>query len=269
MCYNRKCVAKKATQNIMKLRRIIVKTELRILLLLTIFTFGFCFNPKTEATNVDVDLNCYFNSNEATEMYYVMENNTLTNEISIKGKNVIEFYDKGYSIPKKVEEKKEDIIIEDSAETVEEVIEEPQPVVEQYYEPVNVVQQPVIQPPDPNLDTASAVVNFALQFVGNPYVYGGNSLTNGIDCSGFTHAVYSYFGIELPRTAPAQGTVGNAVPLEAIQMGDLVLYGYNGYITHAALYIGNGQVVHALNPSQGIAVTSLYLEPIITVRRVL
>ena len=246
-----------------------MKTELRILLLLTIFTFGFCFNPKTEATDVDIYSNCYFTNDEAAEMYYVMENNTLTNEISIKGKNVIEFYKEGYNIPEKIEEKKEEIIIEDSTETVEEVIEQPQPVVEQYYEPVVQVQPQVIQPPDPNLDTASALVSFALQFVGNPYVYGGNSLTNGIDCSGFTQAVYSYFGVSLPRTAPAQGTVGAAVPLDAIQIGDLVLYGYNGYITHAALYIGNGQVVHALNPRQGITVTTLTLEPIITVRRVL
>lgn len=247
-----------------------MKTELRILLLIGIFTLGFCLNPKTEATDVDIDTHCYFTSNKATEMYNVMENNTLTNEISINGKNVITFYEECYDIPEKIEEKKEEIIDNDNQPVVEEVIIEPQEEVEEYYEePEVVVAQPVINPPDPNLDTASAVVNFALQFVGNPYVYGGNSLTNGIDCSGFTQAVYSYFGISLPRTAPAQATVGAEVPLDNIQMGDLVLYGYNGSITHVALYIGNGQVVHALNPSQGIAVTSYNLEPIMTVRRVL
>ena len=246
-----------------------MKTELRFLLLITIFTFGFCINPRIEATNVDIEAECYFKPSEAAELYDVRENNTLTNEISIKNKSIIEFYNDKHKIPKKVEKKVEKIEIEDSVETdAEEVVEVPQ-VVEQVQEPVVQVQEQVIQPPDPNLDLASSVVNFALQFVGNPYVYGGNSLTNGTDCSGFTQAVFSNFGISIPRTAPGQGSVGSYVPLENIQTGDIVLYGYNGSITHAALYIGNGQVVHALNPSQGIAVTSLYLEPIVTVRRVL
>lgn len=124
---------------------------------------------------------------------------------------------------------------------------------------------------DTNIDsgTASQVVNYALQFVGNPYVYGGNSLTNGTDCSGFTMLVYAHFGINLPRVARDQVTAGRGVSVDSMQPGDIVLHGYNGSISHAALYIGNGKVVHALNQNAGIVVTSAYIMPIVSVRRVL
>ncbi len=246
-----------------------MKTELRCLLLIVVFTLGFCLSPKSETNDMYLSNNCYFIQNEATELYDVRENNTLTNEISIKSKNVIEFYQEGYNIPKKKEEKKEEIKINDSEETINEEVET-QPQVEQQETQVVVEQpQPVAQVAAPNSDLANSIVSYALQFVGNPYVYGGTSLTSGTDCSGFTQSVFANFGISLPRTASGQGSVGSYVPLESIQTGDLVLYGYNGSITHVALYIGNGQVVHALNPSQGIAVTSYNLEPIMTVRRVL
>lgn len=117
--------------------------------------------------------------------------------------------------------------------------------------------------------TASSVVNYALQFVGNPYVYGGNSLTNGTDCSGFTMLVFAHFGINLPRVARDQISAGRSVSVDSMQPGDLVLHGYNGSVSHAALYIGNGQVVHALNSNTGIVVTSAYIMPIVSVRRVL
>lgn len=120
-----------------------------------------------------------------------------------------------------------------------------------------------------NSSLASQIVNYALQFVGNPYVYGGNSLTNGTDCSGFTSLVFAHFGISLPRTANAQGTVGRYVNVGDRQAGDLILHGYNGTITHAALYIGNNQVVHALNSNTGIVVTNYNIMPIVAVRRVL
>lgn len=120
-----------------------------------------------------------------------------------------------------------------------------------------------------NTTLASEIVNYALQFVGNPYVYGGNSLTNGTDCSGFTSLVFAHFGISLPRTAPSQGSVGRYVSISDIQPGDLVLHGYDGVIIHAALYIGNNQVVHALNSNTGIVVTNYQIMPIVSVRRVL
>lgn len=104
-----------------------------------------------------------------------------------------------------------------------------------------------------------SVVNFALQFVGNPYVYGGTSLTNGTDCSGFTQSVLANFGIYISRTAGAQSVGGRAVSLSNIQPGDLLFYSGNGDygIGHVTMYIGNGQVVHASNERTGIIVSSI------------
>ena len=113
------------------------------------------------------------------------------------------------------------------------------------------------------------IVNFATQFVGNPYVAGGTSLTNGTDCSGFVMSVYANFGISLPRTAPDQSYVGEAVSIEDIEPGDIVSYGYNGKVGHSALYIGDGLIVHAATPELGIRIDGLYMMPIITIRRVI
>ena len=107
------------------------------------------------------------------------------------------------------------------------------------------------------------VVNFALQFVGNPYVYGGTSLTNGADCSGFTQSVMANFGISIPRTAASQSGAGTPVSLDSIQPGDLLFYEGSGGIGHVSMYIGNGQVVHASNPTNGIIVSSIgYRTPV-------
>ena len=102
------------------------------------------------------------------------------------------------------------------------------------------------------------VVNYALQFVGNPYVYGGTSLTNGTDCSGFTMSVYAHFGYGLPRTAAAQMQGLSSVVLSAIQPGDLLFYrGKDGSIGHVTMYIGGGQVVHASSSTTGIIVSGI------------
>lgn len=102
------------------------------------------------------------------------------------------------------------------------------------------------------------VVNYALQFVGNPYVYGGTSLTNGTDCSGFTMSVYAHFGYSLPRTAAAQQQGLTNVNLSDIQPGDLLFYrGSGGTIGHVTMYIGGGQVVHASSSTTGIIVSNI------------
>lgn len=116
---------------------------------------------------------------------------------------------------------------------------------------------------------SNQVVNYALQFVGGPYVYGGNSLTNGTDCSGFTQIIYGTYGVSLPRSAPEQSFSGVSVGLSNIMPGDLVFSGYGGQICHVAIYIGDGKLVHALNENVGIVVTSLYIMPILDVRRVI
>ena len=115
---------------------------------------------------------------------------------------------------------------------------------------------------------SNQVVNYALKFVGGPYVYGGNSLTNGTDCSGFTKLVFANYGVYLPRSAPEQAYAGVHVDLGDIRPGDIIVSGYDGVVCHVALYIGDGKLVHALNSNVGIVVTRMYIMPIIDVRRV-
>ena len=112
--------------------------------------------------------------------------------------------------------------------------------------------------------SGQAVVDYACQFIGNPYVWGGTSLTNGADCSGFVQSVYAYFGIGLPRTTWDQENVGTGVSYEEALPGDLILY--EG---HVGIYMGNGQIVNAMNESDGIGICPATYTPIKTVRRVL
>ena len=103
------------------------------------------------------------------------------------------------------------------------------------------------------LEKRRGIVDFALQFVGNPYVYGGTSLTNG-DCSGFVMSVFAEFGYELPRVAAAQCSASEKKSVADIEAGDLVFYG-EGCIDHVALYIGDGKIVHASTAATGIKVS--------------
>ncbi|MDO5426092.1 MAG: C40 family peptidase [Eubacteriales bacterium] len=98
----------------------------------------------------------------------------------------------------------------------------------------------------------AAMVEYALQFVGNPYVWGGVSLTEGADCSGFVQAVYAAFGYAIPRVADAQSRYGTQIPVSEAEPGDLIFYAKDGCVSHVAMYIGNGQVVEAANSSLGI-----------------
>ena len=106
-------------------------------------------------------------------------------------------------------------------------------------------------------DIQMEVCEYALQFVGNPYVWGGTSLTRGADCSGFTLSVYRNYGVSLPHSSKAQANCGERIDLSELQPGDLVFYGGKN-IHHVAMYIGNGQVVHAQSAKTGIVVSSMY-----------
>ena len=106
-------------------------------------------------------------------------------------------------------------------------------------------------------DIQMEVCEYALQFVGNPYVWGGTSLTKGADCSGFTLSVYRNYGVSLPHSSKAQANCGERIDLSELQPGDLVFYGGKN-IHHVAMYIGNGQVVHAQSAKTGIVVSSMY-----------
>lgn len=109
-----------------------------------------------------------------------------------------------------------------------------------------------------------AIADYGLTFVGNPYVYGGTSLTNGTDCSGFTQGVYSHFGYSIPRTSTEQRSAGREVAYADAQPGDLICYA-----GHVAIYIGNGQIVHASTPTTGIKVSPATYRTILSVRRIL
>ncbi len=111
--------------------------------------------------------------------------------------------------------------------------------------------------------SGSSVASYALQFVGNPYKYGGTSLTNGADCSGFVMSVYAHFGISLPRTSGGQAACGKAVSYSAAKPGDIICYS-----GHVGIYIGGGKIVHASTPKTGIVVGSATFKPIKAVRRI-
>lgn len=121
--------------------------------------------------------------------------------------------------------------------------------------------------------TGSRIVSYAQQFVGNPYRYGGNSLTNGIDCSGFTQQIMAKFGYSISRTSSSQSGDGRAVSTSNLRAGDLVFYGDGGSIDHVALYIGGGQVVHASNsapyPRGGIKISNVNYRTPICARRII
>ena len=108
-----------------------------------------------------------------------------------------------------------------------------------------------------------AIVSYAGQFIGNPYVFGGTSLTRGTDCSGFVRGVYAHFGVSLPRTSYSMRSVGYEVSYSDIQPGDIVCYA-----GHVGIYAGNGQIVNAIDESRGIGMSNAKYAKIITIRRI-
>lgn len=108
-----------------------------------------------------------------------------------------------------------------------------------------------------------AVVSYAGQFIGNPYVFGGTSLTRGTDCSGFVRGVYAHFGVSLPRTSYSMRRVGYEVSYSEIQPGDIVCYA-----GHVGIYAGNGQIVNAIDERRGIGMSNAKYAKIITIRRI-
>ena len=112
------------------------------------------------------------------------------------------------------------------------------------------------------------MVSYAMQFLGNPYVWGGTSLTNGTDCSGFVMRIYEHFGYSLPRTSAAQAGATKTVSSGDVRPGDLFFYGSGG-VSHVAMYIGNGQIIHASNPRTGIKISSAYYRTPVKIGRVI
>lgn len=127
--------------------------------------------------------------------------------------------------------------------------------------------EPEIAAPKPSATgsgTGQELANYACQFIGNPYVAGGSSLTNGTDCSGFTMSVYSHFGYSIPRTSSSQMSYGTGVSYSEAKAGDIVCYA-----GHVGIYLGNGTIVHASTPATGIKVTPINYRPVLSIRRII
>lgn len=152
-------------------------------------------------------------------------------------------------------------VVEEVAETVETVVTPVEPT----------VVAPVQTTPVVKTSTGEKVVAYAKQFIGTPYVSGGNSLTKGVDCSGFTQQVYKNFGVSLQRSSRSQyASNGYAVSKNELKPGDLVFYGY-GSVSHVAIYTGNGQVIHAPVPGKSVCIAPLWQRgdaPIIGYKRI-
>ena len=103
----------------------------------------------------------------------------------------------------------------------------------------------------------SSMLEFAQQFLGNPYVWGGTSLTNGTDCSGFVQGIYAQYGYSLPRTSGEQSKYGTQIPVESAAPGDLIFYAKNGVVYHVVMYMGDGQVIHASSSKTGIITSGI------------
>ncbi|MBE6024751.1 MAG: NlpC/P60 family protein [Cellulosilyticum sp.] len=122
----------------------------------------------------------------------------------------------------------------------------------------NVEEIPIIEPEEVKVSTGESVVDYAKQFIGTPYVSGGNDLNSGVDCSGFTQQVYKHFDIQLERRSSSQyANNGYAVSKSELKPGDLVFYGY-GSVCHVAIYIGDNEVIHAPVPGKSVCIVPLW-----------
>lgn len=117
--------------------------------------------------------------------------------------------------------------------------------------------------------TRVSIVEYAKQFLGNPYVWGGTSLTKGADCSGFTMSIYAHYGVSLPHSSSAQSRMGTKVSSDELKPGDLLFYGSGKSVSHVAMYIGGGKVIHASTEKTGIKISNAFYRTPITIRRYL
>ena len=137
-----------------------------------------------------------------------------------------------------------------------------------YSDPAGTTTYTPAETPSTASSLGQQIVDYAVQFVGNPYVWGGTSLTNGADCSGFTLSVMAHFGISLPHYAASQAELGTPVSLDELQPGDLLFYtDSTGIIGHVSIYMGNGSVVHASSSTTGIIISSLSYRSVTCARR--
>lgn len=163
--------------------------------------------------------------------------------------------------------------LEEEAKEQEErkILEERENVTEQEVaEDVTIMVTEPVGTYSSNAELRSSIVNYAMQFLGNRYVHGGNSLVTGTDCSGFTSLIYKEFGYSLSRTPSGQlSSNGRSIDYSQIQPGDIICYGKGGKCTHVALYIGNGQIIHSANSRKGVVIYQADYDTIIGIKNVI
>ena len=125
------------------------------------------------------------------------------------------------------------------------------------------------KPGTPGNAIRQAMLDYAAQFIGNPYVWGGTSLTDGADCSGFVQQIYKTFGYNLPRVAEDQSQYGTKIPVDDAQPGDLIFYAKDGYVHHVVMYAGDGKTIEAANEDQGIISGTVYIPEAVWATRIL
>lgn len=163
--------------------------------------------------------------------------------------------------------------LEEEAKEQEErkILEERENVTEQEVsENVTIVVTEPVGTYSSNAELRSAIVNYAMQFLGNRYVHGGSSLVTGTDCSGFTSLIYKEFGYSLSRTPSGQlSSNGRSIDYSQIQPGDIICYGKGGKCTHVALYMGNGQIIHSANSRKGVVIYQADYDTMIGIKNVI
>ncbi len=191
-------------------------------------------NTESEIVGrMDTDSLCYILSDELEGWYFVESGD-------VRGFVKSEYLDTGKKVKKKVKKAGEDTFL-----LAEEMVE-PEENNAFYYTLTSTQEGSVSDV------IRSSILSFASQFLGNPYVWGGTSLTNGADCSGFVQSIYAEYGYTLPRVAEDQAQYGTKIPVEDALPGDLIFYARDGYIYHVVMYIGEGKTIEAQSSSTGI-----------------
>ena len=126
-----------------------------------------------------------------------------------------------------------------------------------------------VEQDDPYGNLRQKILEYANSFVGNPYVWGGTSLAHGCDCSGFTMGIMAQYGVYLPHSSRAQANCGTRISTSELKPGDLLFYGSGNYISHVAIYMGGGQIVHASDSRTGIIISNAFYRTPICATRVI
>ena len=193
---------------------------------------------------------CYIIADKDSEWIYIESGD-------VRGFVKKDYIDTGDKVTEKVQKAGED-----SFETAEQLVESEENKA-LYYTLTS------IKSGTPDGEIRSSIVEFASQFIGNPYVWGGTSLTDGADCSGFVQQIYKQYGYDLPRVSADQSQYGTKIAVEDAQPGDLIFYAKKGKVYHVVMYAGDGKTIEAANEKQGIIQGKVYSKDAVWATRIL